>query len=83
MRYVITKCLTFTLDPQQFSGIELLQELSVEAARLDGKMVQLSLLVALGEYILLDSLFADQAVDVHFTGLPDAVAPILSLQILC
>lgn len=43
-------------------------------------MVQLALLVALGQNVLLDGALAHQPVDVHLTRLPDAVAPVLCLR---
>jgi len=75
-----TPRLTSWLNPQQLLGVELLQELCVEAARLDGKVVQLALLVALGQDVLLDGFLADQAVDVHFTRLTNTMAPVLGLR---
>ena len=72
--------LTSWLNPQQLLGVELLQELCVEAARLDGKVVQLALLVALGQDVLLDGFLADQTVDVHLTRLTNTMAPVLGLR---
>lgn len=72
--------LTSWLDPQQLLGVELLQELCVEAARLDGKVVQLAFLVALGQYVLLDGFLTDQTVDVHLPGLTNTMAPVLGLK---
>ena len=72
--------LTSCLNPQQLFGVELLQKLCVEAARLDGKVVQLAFLVALGQDVLLDGFLADQTVDVHFTGLTNTMAPVLGLR---
>ncbi len=68
-----------TLDAQQLPGVELLEEVGVEAAGLDGEVVQLALLVALVQDVLLDGALGDQAVDVHLPRLPDPVAPVLGL----
>lgn len=56
------------------------QSIRVEAARLDGQEVEVPLLVALQQNVLLDGLLTNQAVDVDLPSLPDAVAPVLSLQ---
>lgn len=73
-------CLSLTLDAQQFPGVELLEEVGVEAAGLDGQMVQLALLVALVQNVLLDGALRHQAVDVHLPRLPNSVAPVLGLE---
>ncbi len=67
------------MDAKQLARVELLQEVGVEAARLDGQVVQLALLVALVQDVLLDGALGDQAVDVHLPRLPDPVAPVLGL----
>lgn len=71
---------TCWLDPQKVSGVELVQDLSVEAARLNGQVIKLSLLIALDQNVLLDGLLADQAVDVDLTSLSNAMTPVLCLQ---
>ncbi len=43
-------------------------------------MVQLALLVTLGQDVLLDGFLADQTVDVHFTRLTNTVTPVLGLR---
>lgn len=73
------KWLTNGSAAQQVLGADLGQEFGVEAAGLDCKVIQLPLLVALRQDVLLDGGFRDQAVDVHWPRLPDAVAPILCL----
>ena len=70
----------FTLKVQDILWIELLQELSVEASRLDGKVIQMAFLVAHNQDVLLYSLLADQTVDVHLTRLTNPVTPVLSLH---
>ena len=74
------QCKNLTLDAQQLSGVELLEEVSVEAARLDGQVVQLALLVALVQDVLLNGALRHQAVDVHLPRLPDPVTSVLGLQ---
>ena len=69
-----------TLEAEDVPGPQLLQKLGVEPPRLDGQVVQVALLVALGQNGLLHRLLADQAVDVHLPGLTYAVAPVLSLH---
>ena len=70
-----------TAEPQELAGVEPLQELCVEAATLDGQMVQRALLIALAQDVLLDCVLGDQSIDVYLPRLPDAVTPILSLPI--
>ncbi len=43
-------------------------------------MVQLALLIALGQDVLLDGFLADQTVDVHLTRLTNTMAPVLGLR---
>ena len=64
---------------QEVAGVDLGEEVGVEAAGLDGQEVQLALLVALGQNVLGYRALADQPVDVHLPGLPYAVAPGLGL----
>ena len=45
-------------------------------------MVQLPFLIALGQYVFLDGLLADKAVDVDLTCLADAVTPVLCLHVI-
>lgn len=77
----ISKGQTCSLDPKQLPGVELLQELGVEAAGLDGQMVQLSLLVTFGQDVLLNGLLTDKSIDVDLTCLPYTMTPVLSLHI--
>lgn len=72
---------TCRLKAKQIPGVELMQDLSVETAGLDGQVVQLPLLVALHQNVLLDRLLTDQAVDVDFPGLANAMASVLRLQV--
>ena len=72
--------ITCSLNSQKLPGVELLQELCVEATRLNGQMIQLTLLVALGQDVLLNGLLADQTVDVDLTCLTNAMTPVLSLR---
>lgn len=67
------------MQAQDLAGVELLQVIGVEAARLDGKVVQLAFLVALRQDILLDGALRYQAVNVHLPCLANAVAPVLRL----
>ena len=74
-------CHTCRLQAKKIPGVELVQELGVEAARLDGQVVQLPLLVAVHQNVLLNGLLADQAVDVDLPGLANAMAAVLRLQV--
>ena len=65
---------------KQVLGVEFLQEVGVEAARLDGEMIKMPFLVALGQDILLNGLLTDQPVYVDLAGLPDAMTPVLCLK---
>lgn len=68
-----------TVEAQDFARVEACEEFGVESTSLDGKVVELTLLVTLSEDVLLDGMLSHQAVDVHLACLADAVAPILSL----
>ena len=68
------------VDAQDLARVEFAEKFGVEAAALDGQVVQLPLLIALAQNVLLDGVFRHQAIDVHFARLPNAVAPILGLQ---
>ena len=71
---------TCSLNPKQLPRVELLQELSVEPAGLDGKMVQLPFLVTLGQDVLLNRFLTYKAVNVDFACLPYAMTPVLCLR---
>jgi len=69
-----------TLEAKDLAGVELLEEVSVEPPGLDGEMVQLALLVALGQDVLLNGALAHQPVNVHLPCLANAMTPVLRLQ---
>lgn len=68
-----------TVEAQDFARVEACEELGVESTSLNGKVVELTLLVTLPQDVLLNGVLSHQAVDVHLACLTDAVAPILSL----
>lgn len=70
----------FTSKPQDVLRVELLQQVSVEAPGLDGEVVEVALLVAFVQNVLLDCFLADQPVDVHLPRLANPMAPVLRLQ---
>jgi len=71
---------SLTLNAKQLPGIEFLEEVGVEAAGLDGQVVELALLVAFVQNVLLNGALRHQAVDVHLPRLPNSVTPILCLH---
>ena len=57
------------------------QDVRVEPAGLDREKVEMTLLIALAQDILLDGMLADEAVDVHLARLTDPMAPVLGLGV--
>ena len=69
-----------TLEVKEVLWVKFLQEISGEASTLNGQVVQVPLLVAFCQNVLLNCFLADQTINVHLPGLPNAVTPVLRLQ---